>query len=197
MVLNKEAQADPKESWLSMCGSFLMKNPWTSSFIEILFTLFVSNAAILISVFAYLLLQDPSAKKVPFDDLLLDTLKETIKPTEILVYILGIIAPAIWIIVRNIQHWRHRTFLFVVVMAQGLVVISATIIFAFSLANILKNTPFATGWAWLCFALALGAWYATLVYQKAVLDAANQHIEQPRPGKASGDSILNALRSDK
>lgn len=172
--------------------SKLMAMPYVSSAVEVIFALLVSNAAIFISIFVILLMK----KSGSFDFWVVAklTFGKTIKTSEVLVYILGFLSPAVWIIVNNIRAWRHVGFLLVLVAAQLIVVISTGLIFALSLANVLSNTEMADTWAWGCLIFALGVWYATLVYEKKVLKTMEGRIPRPRPGSDSGSDLLADLR---
>lgn len=168
-------------------------NPWFSSLIEVVFTLLVSNFAILIAVFVYML-GHPQEPANTFWTVFVAVINKNIKSTEIIVFILALIAPAMWIMFKHIRLWRHTgQWLFLLVLQIG-VVLSTAIIFAMSITDTLKNTNLANFWAYLCLVVALCAWYWTLVYQKKVIDSAGDKVERPRPGKESGSDVLAALR---
>lgn len=168
-------------------------NPWVASFIEVVFTLLVSNFAILIAVFVYLLGQ-PQQHESTFWTVFFAVVNKNIKATEIIVFILALIAPAMWIMFKNIRLWRHTVLWIVLLAIQVVVVLSTSIIFAMSITDTLKNTNLANSWAYICLFAALCVWYSTLVYHKKVIENAVDKVERPKPGKESGSDVLEALR---
>lgn len=107
MVLIKR----PCEAAKSLWRANWMANAYFSSLAEVAFTLLVSNLAILVGVFVFQLTQERTQS---FLDVFITIINKNIKPTEILVYILGLIAPAIWIMVTEFRSWRHAKFFFLV-----------------------------------------------------------------------------------
>lgn len=195
MVLTNElTSVEKKPGLLAMLWTKLWANPWTASVIEVAFTLLVSNFAILIAVFVYLLGQ-PSQTDSPFWTTFATVVHKNIKSTEIIVFILGLIAPAMWIMFKHFRLWRHTVFWIALLLIQAVVVLSTGIIFAMSITDTLKNTNLASFWANLCLVAALCVWYSTLVYQKKVIESAGDKVERPKPGKESGSDVLAALRS--
>lgn len=190
MVLTNEVASTRGE--VDSIWQKLMRNAYFSSGVEVLFALLVSNAAILISLFVYTLMRDDGT--VP--SLFLTALRANIKTTEIVVYILGFLAPAIWIMVSNLRAWRHVGFLLVLLLLQVVVVFSTGLIFAFSIAKVLMNDAVATKWSVGCLLAALLVWYATLVYDKKVLKNLEQRIEKARRGRESGAGVLADLRGE-
>jgi len=169
-------------------------NPWIASIIEVAFTLLVSNFAIFIAVFVYLLGQSPQTDGA-FWTTFATVIHKNIKSTEIIVFILGLIAPAMWIMFKHFRLWRHTVFWILLLFIQAVVVLSTGIIFAMSITDTLKNTDLASFWANLCLCAALCVWYSTLVYQKKIIEGAGDNVERPKPGKESGSDVLAALRS--
>lgn len=167
-----------------------MANHYFASAVEVVFTLCVSNLAILIGVFVSQLTSEQTQSTwVVFSSII----AKNIKATEILVFILGFIAPAIWIMVSHFRSWKHAKLWFLFFAIQIGVVGSTGIIFALSLIGALKNQALAESWANLCLALALIVWYVTLVYQKKILDGLSDRIGQPKPGNESGSAVLATL----
>lgn len=190
MLLMTESIETEKNSnrWERIWG-----NPWLGSLFEVIFTLLVSNFAILIAVFVYML-GHPQEPENTFQTVFFSVVNKNIKSTEIIVFILALIAPAMWIMFKHIRLWRHTVqWIFLLVLQVG-VVLSTAIIFAMSITDTLKNTDLADSWAYFCFCVALCAWYWTLVYQKKVIDSVGEKIERPKPGKESGSDVLAALR---
>lgn len=187
MVLKNGNDQDGNSFW-----RLWMKNAYFSSFVEVGFALLISNAAIFISLFVYILVRDGAGSPPLF----LEVLRGSIRTTEIVVYILGFLAPAMWIMVSNLRAWRHVGFLLVLLILQVVVVFSTGLIFAFSIAKVLMNDEVATRWSLCCLAAALLVWYCTLVYDKKVLKNLENKIEKPRRGKESGANVLADLRAD-
>ena len=182
-----------RQAWrrLQAKWSGVKASPFATSAVEIVFALLVSNAAIFISIFVYILINKKSSNLFT---VALFTFNKSINTTEIIVYILGFFAPVMWIIVSNIRAWRHIGFLIVLISIQIIVILSTSIIYALAIADVLKNQGFANEWAWLSFILALIVWYATLVYDKKVLRHLNERIDQARLSNESGAGVLSALR---
>ncbi len=195
MVLtNDHISVEKKTGFLAKLWTKLWSNPWTASIIEVAFTLLVSNFAILIAVFVYLLGQSSETDNA-FWATFAAVVHKNIKSTEIIVFILGLIAPAMWIMFKHFRLWRHTVFWILLLLIQAFVVMSTGIIFAMSITDTLKNTDLASFWANLCLVAALCVWYSTLVYQKKVIESAGDKLERPKPGKESGSDVLAALRS--
>jgi len=190
MLLTNESVATEKDSsrWKK-----ILDNPWLGSLIEVIFTLIVSNFAILIAVFVYMLGHSQEPENT-FQTVFFSVVNKNIKSTEIIVFILALIAPAMWIMFKHIRLWRHTGQWIILLVLQVVVVLSTSIIFAMSITDTLKNTDLADSWAYFCFCVALCAWYWTLVYQKKFIDSAGEQIEKPKPGKESGSDVLAALR---
>lgn len=190
MVLTTDSPSIEKKS--NPLATF-WRNPWVASGIEVGFTLLVSNFAILIAVFVYLLGQ-PSQQENVFWTVFVSVVNKNIKSTEIIVFILGLIAPAMWIMFKHIRLWRHTALWIILLLVQAGVVFSTALIFAMSITETLKNTNLANFWANLCLAAALIVLYSTLVYQKKFIEGAGDRVERPKPGKESGSDVLAALR---
>lgn len=185
MVLDQPS--DQEGSWAHM-----KRNAFFSSFIEVAFAVLVSNSAIFIAIFVSLLItKEPSAN---IFGVTASTFQGAVKTTEIVVYILGFLAPALWIMVGNIRAWRHVGFLLVLIGLQLVVILSTSLIYALSIARVLTNQALANNWAWGSLVVALIIWYVTLVYDKKVLKHLGNRIEQPKPGKDSGAGVLAGLR---
>ena len=190
MLLTNESVATEEDSsrWKK-----ILDNPWLGSLIVVVFTLIVSNFAILIAVFVYMLGHSQEPENT-FQTVFFSVVNKNIKSTEIIVFILALIAPAMWIMFKHIRLWRHTGQWIILLVLQVVVVLSTSIIFAMSITDTLKNTDLADSWAYFCFCVALCAWYWTLVYQKKFIDSAGEQIEKPKPGKESGSDVLAALR---
>ena len=168
------------------------KNAFVASFFEVAFAVLVSNFAIFIAIFVSLLISKEQATNLFV--VTAATFQQSVKTTEIVVYILGFLAPALWIMVGNIRAWRHVGLLVVLIAVQLLVILSTSLIYALSIAEVLENQGFANSWAWSSLLVALIVWYLTLVYDKRVLKNLERRIERPKPGRESGAGVLAALR---
>lgn len=176
-----------KRAW-----DWLKTNPWTSSAAEVLFTLLLSNAAVLIAAYVVMLNQNEPVQ-ISVWNVFTEQLLKFIKPTEIIVFILAIVAPAIWILLKNIEGWRHLQWWVTLLFGQFVVVLISTLIFATSLAGFANNKGLTNASALVCLGFAIFIWYVTLVYQKTVIENSSKQIKKPKPGNSSGDEILNSL----
>ncbi|WP_126312751.1 MULTISPECIES: hypothetical protein [Delftia] len=180
----------------NICGKawdWLKANPWSSSAAEVLFTLLLSNAAVLIAAYVFMLNQTEPVE-VSVWGVFTEQLQKFIKPTEIIVFILAIVAPAIWILLKNVEGWRHLQWWAALLCGQFFVVLISTLIFATSLAGFANNKGLTNASALGCLGLAIIIWYVTLVYQKTVIENSSRQIKKPKPGESSGDEILNTLK---
>lgn len=164
-------------------------NPWIMSLFEVLFALLISNFAILIAVFIQMLMDQ---RENGFQMIFLEIVGEKIKPTEMIGFILGFIAPSMWIMVHHFRAWRHASLWFVFLVVQSLVILSSAIIFSLAISATLRNAQLAQSWVYWCLVFALAVWYATLVYRRKVLDSVV--IETPKPGSDSGANVLASLK---
>lgn len=167
-------------------------NPWLYSLAEVLFTLLVSNAAVLVAAYIFMLNQVEPVE-ISVWSVFADQLMKFIKPTEIIVFILAIIAPTIWILLKNVEGWKHLRFWAFLLIIQVVVVVVSVVIFATSLAGFANNKSLTNSSAVFCLFFAIVVWYITLVYQKAVIDKSGDQIEPPTAGNGSGEAILKSL----
>lgn len=161
------------------------------SFFEVLFTIIVSNLAIIFGIFVHQLLQDKTA---PMGDVFLLHLNN-LQYKDLIVFVFGIAAPSIWILGRNQRLWRHYKFCAILFGLQCGVVISVGMIYALSLAGVVKNVDLAEYWARYCFFGAVFMWFLTLCYQKIVLDKSSDGISAPNNAGQSAANLLDSLRS--
>ncbi|WP_417277262.1 hypothetical protein [Castellaniella sp.] len=168
------------------------KSSWAISAYEVLFTVVVSNLAIFLAVFIKAL---TNAEDQSFSFLFENLFQESIKPTEIIVFVLALIAPAMWIMVRNIRLWRHSYLLLLFLAVHIAIIVSTSVIFSLALSSTLHNTNLAFYWAKVCLSISLLVWYFTLVYHKKVIESPASNLATPKPGKESGTDVLNELRA--
>lgn len=161
------------------------------SFLEVLFTLLVSNLAIIFGIFVHQLLQDKTA---PMLGVILTHL-HNLQYRDLIIFVFGVAAPSIWILGRNQRVWRHYKFCAFLFILQWGVVISVGLIYALSLAGVVKNVELAEVWAKYCFFSAVIMWFITLCYQKIVLDKSSNNISAPDNAGQSAADLLNNLRS--
>lgn len=166
-------------------------NPVAWSFFEVVFTLVVSNLAIFAGIFVYKLMNPETA---PTGDVFLLHINK-LQYKDLIVFVFGIAAPSIWILVRNQRLWRHYKICWFLFILQCAVVISVGLIYALSLADVVKNVDFAEYWARRCFLSAVVMWFLTLCYQKIVIDKSSDGISAPNNAGKSASDILNSLRS--
>lgn len=194
MLLKLKTARQSAKNAISATFKWVAKNVYIASAIEVLFALLVSNAALFVAMFVYLLMASEDSSNLAV--VAISTLQKSIKTTEVVVYILGFLAPALWIIVSNARAWKHMYFLIVLLVIQGIVIVSTSLIYALSLANVLNNQALASSWAWASLAAALFVWYITLIYQKKVLLNLEKKIERPTAGHESGSAVLAGLGDD-
>lgn len=187
MVLGEKPSNDKETCW-----SRLINSPWATSAYEVLFTVVISNLAIILAIFIKAL---SNTDNQDFYYLLENLLEDKIKPTEIIVFVLALIAPAMWIMVRNIRLWRHSNLLLIFLAVHGVIVLSTSIIFSLALSSKLNNLALAMYWAKLCLAISLFVWYFTLVYYKKVIESPGKNLPTPKPGNESGSDVLKQLRA--
>lgn len=167
--------------------------PCLESLFEVMFTLVFSFVFIFIATLAYGLSHDG----VDIGTAISYVLEKNVKPTETFGYILGFLAPAMWIMFRYFDRWKHAWLLRALFVSQGIAALAATVIFILSFLQLINNKELADLWSWICVAIALLVWYLTLVYQKAVLEGAADQIQQPTPESQSGTDVLASLRGHK
>lgn len=161
------------------------------SLLEVFFTLVVSNFAILVGIFVYKLINSDTSDV--WDVFMLHLNKLQYK--DLIVFIFGIAAPSIWILIRNKRLWRHNKFCGLLFGLQCVVVMSVGLVYSLSLAEVVKNVDFAEYWASRCFYISVFMWFVTLSYQKIVIDKSSDGISTPNNAGQSAKSIVDSLRS--
>lgn len=167
--------------------------PGFEAFKEISFTLVVSFCFIFLASFAYALVNEG----VDLASALVHVTEKNVNPIETFGYILGFLAPAMWIMVKHHDRWKHQWILKLLFGTQTFVSLAAIVIFILSFLEFTKNQQLANISSWVCFFAALLIWYLTLFYNKAVLENAEDQINQPTPDTQSGSDILASLRGGK
>lgn len=187
--------------WLTNITSFFkpaahwtnsaLKGPWFSSLYEVAFTLVVSNAMIFLAAYIHILIKSDG---IVFADALSIIFNEKIKPTELIGFVMGFIAPSLWIMFTNLRIWKHSWLWLLFCVLQIVVVVCSSVVFALAVSSTLVNSETAQLSAYWFLWTALIVWYFTLVYQKAVLNGINKQFSMPRPGKESGSDVMAALK---
>jgi len=143
---------------------------------EVAFTLGVSNAALVFAVFVYLVVTEAATFSV---SLAWDVIVDNVKPAEILVYILALVAPALWIMVKNWRGRRHAGWFWVLFFLQAFIIVGSAFIFGASKAGVMRNETFVEKWALASLITAIVIWYATLAYDRIVLSRAQERLNEP------------------
>jgi hypothetical protein len=175
------------QAWLLKSFDFIQRYMWPS-LIEALFVLAVSNASLLVLILTHML-DTPNA--VFSLTLVEDVITTNVASSEVLIYVLALIAPALWIMM---SHWRGRRHLFIywtLFLFQAVIVIGSAIVYSKAKSKGIANQGFADFWAVLCVILGIGIWYITLVYEKWL----PRSLKPPR--QESGKAILDDLESGK
>lgn len=169
---------------------FLQNHPVCTAFFEVAFTVIVSNAALAFSVFVYIAQTENAFLSY---DTVESVIANNVKASEVLVYLLALVAPTLWIMV---SHWRarkHVSLFWTLFFVQIIIIICSSWIYGAAKSGLLKNDIFVNKWAISCLIVALLIWYATLVYQKIVLDKVSGPSYSSAP--ESGSSILAELEN--
>ncbi len=165
-------------------GRFLCSRPVWLSFVEATFVLLVSNAALFFLVFAYLV----ETKGASFSGkLAFLVVSENLRSTEVLVYLLALVAPALWVMFSNWRGRRHAAFYFSLVLLQFIIIAGSAYIYGKAKFGGIQNQAFVDRWALYCFIVGVVIWYVTLVYDKWL--PTTLHAKQPE----SGEEILRQL----
>lgn len=169
---------------LESVARILKTHPIFVSFYEALFVFIISNSAILFLVFVRVVLtKDEGASGA----VLVEMVSQAVSPAEIFVYILALLAPALWVM---FYHWRARRnpiFYFALLMLQGVIIVSSSFIYGQAKFGTIENPEFVRGWAMGCYLLGLLIWYISMVYEK-MINAPPIATMAP-----SGESIMREL----
>lgn len=171
----------------SALGRFFGANPVGLSLTELVFTLLFSNAAIIFLVFTHLV--DTAHSHLTWSTVIL-VIRENVLPSEVLVYLLALITPALWIMAYNWRARKHVAFYWLLLIVQAIIVIGSAYIYGKAKSGSgVGNPEFVEEWAALCLVVGLIIWFITLVYNRAVISK----MEAPR--MHSGESILRDLQA--
>ncbi len=171
---------------LMSIGKFLLSRPVWLSLVEAAFVLCVSNAALLFLVFAYIVETKDSSFSF---HLAFTVINNNINSTEVLVYLLALIAPALWVMFYNWRASRHAVFYYALVLLQFVIIAGSAYIYGKAKFGGIHNQAFVDRWAFYCLFIGVLIWYVTLVYDKWLPTA--PHAKPPE----SGEDILRQLES--
>ncbi|MBA0312232.1 hypothetical protein D7Y33_14645 [Stenotrophomonas maltophilia] len=149
------------------CVNAVRRSHLLLAIVEVSFAIIVSNCALAFAVFIYLVNTKNSSFSI---DLARDVISASINSSEVIVYILAVLAPALWIMVAN---WRARkyTLLFsVLLMLQMAILICCFYIYGASKTGEIPNQDFVDRFARWCFPVATVVWLVTVYFQRAFLD---------------------------
>jgi len=163
---------------------FFTKHPLCVSFYEAAFVFFVSNAALLFLVFTRLVDNKGAKPTLSYSS---EVIAEAFVSTEIFVYILALIAPALYVMVFVWQARRHKVFYFFLAGLQVTIVLGSGYIYGRAKSGGIANIDFVNAWALACYVIGLLIWYVSLVYDKIM-----KSLEIPNP-PPSGEAILRKL----
>jgi hypothetical protein len=150
----------------------------SESLLEALFVFVVSNAFLLVLLFTKLVLTQGATLSFA---LARDVISSAFTSTEVLVYILALVAPALWIMAYPWRGQRHAFFHFLLFSVQALIVVGSAIIYALAKSGAVPNTYFTGQWALASYIVAVCIWFITLVYEKWLRSVSRQ--AQPESGK--------------
>ena len=146
---------------------FVEKSNGCMAFIEVVFSLVVSNFALVVAAFIYMV----STEGAHFSlSLIVNVMRSAINSAEAIVYILAVIAPAMWIMVNN---WRARSYHWMfpwIICVQSIIVIFCFCIYGMAKVGRIGNQNFVDLFASICFPVAVFTWYITVYFQRAHLD---------------------------
>lgn len=165
---------------------FFSVNPFGLSLTELLFTLFVSNAAIWFIVFTYMV--DTKGAELTFATAW-DVVSRNFVASEILVYLLALIAPALWIMAHNWRARKHVGFYWTLLLIQAVIVVGSAYIYGRAKSGDTLNSGFVAKWAVICLVAGIVILYITLVYKRTVIS----RVEAPPLN--SGQAILDDLNA--
>lgn len=170
---------------------WLVLNPVMISFWEVIVTFLLANVALFFAVFVYMV-----HTEVPFSfELAWHIIRENVKSSEVLIYVMGVVAPTLWFM---FAHWRarsHSNLFFVVLIFQGIVICTSAYIYGAGKTGGKMNADFVDFWAIFCLVCALLIWFATLMYKRLVIDKLDpSEIITEKQGQAV--DLTAALRRD-
>lgn len=163
--------------------TFLKTSPYCVSLYEAVFVFVVSNFALVFLVFTSLVDHQDAAFSVAYAT---GVIEAALSSSEIFVYIMALLAPALWVMFYNWRARRNPIFYFALLGLQAVLILGSAYIYGRSKSGGVANEAFANRWAWIAFWAGLGVWYISMVYDKLFRP---HSPEQPD----SGQKILREL----
>lgn len=150
------------------------------SLLEAGFVFIFSNAFLLVLLIVTI---TNTAKAAPSIALTRSVIGNAFTATEVLVYLLALLAPALWIMFYHWRARRHAFLHFVLLIVQLGIIGGSAVIYALakSTRDPLPNPEFVGQWALSCYVMAIVIWYITLVYEKWLRSLTRQ--QPPESGK--------------
>lgn len=146
-------------------GHALKHHPLIVSVYEALFVFIFSNISLPFLVFVHVVSTPQEKLSLA---VAIRVIREAVSSTEIFVYILALIAPALWVMVHNWRARRHPGLFFTLLILQGMIVCCCAYIYGKAKFGGIENQPFVDSWAITCYLIGLMIWYISLVYDKVL-----------------------------
>ncbi|WP_164283351.1 hypothetical protein [Stenotrophomonas maltophilia] len=163
---------------------------WFMALVEVCFSLFVSNCALLFAVFIYLV---NTKSAVLTYDVAFGVIVRSINLGEIIVYILAVLAPAMWIMVSNWRARKYNVIFWILGFFQVAIIVCCFYIYGVSKTGELVNPDFVKRFAMICFPMSVLIWYVTVFFQRAFLNEVTANATQAS-GAAGSNAILAGLQ---
>lgn len=193
MFLSSSA-ADSIRSRVGSVVSAVKENGFFSSALEIIFSLAVSNAAIFVALFVRVVATEGA--NLSFSGFF-EVVTDIVKSAEIIFYVLGFIAPTLWIMIVDWRARHHAGFFWILLLSQGAVVTLCAVCYGLSQLGMATNQSFVNQFAVVSLILALVTWYLTLAFHKNFLRRANQEVATySGADDGAAERILNQLREN-
>lgn len=157
---------------------------------EIAFTLLISNIALLVLVVIWAFTSTPDQVNASG---VIRIVRNTIQPSQALVYVMAILAAPLWLMFSRWRARRHVAFFSWMLAVQAFIVLVSSVVFSVDALHKLTNQALASQWALWCFISCLVIWFITLVYVKVWVDPAVGSASLG-PTPTPGNSVLDKLR---
>ncbi|WP_123730655.1 hypothetical protein [Stenotrophomonas rhizophila] len=164
--------------------------PWVMALAEVGFSLLVSNCALLFAVFVYMV--HSKGEELSFE-LALRIILSSINKYEIVVYILAILAPAMWIMINNWKARKYNLLFWVLFFAQFSIIVCCFYIYGAGKSGETINEAFVEVVAKISIVAAVCIWYITVWFQRSFFDDIGQRVSAAKPSDGAGD-ILGGLK---
>jgi hypothetical protein len=168
---------------VSTVVKILGTNPYCTSLIEAGFVFIVSNVALIFLVFTTLVDREGATLSIDFA---VHVIRDAVSSSEIFVYIMALLAPALYVMFFEWRAKRSPIFYFALLLLQGTLIIGSAYIYGRAKSGGIANQAFADSWAWIAFWCGMFVWYVSLVYTKMYT------LRSPEP-PMSGQKILEEL----